>query len=335
MTSESDHLSRGTTDAVGAAGYHDPNVNSTPRAPLSALLLKPQGIEPEPADHQTETMDPLNFTASPTVVTTDISVPVDSTRQSATKPLGVSAGVTDSALKGKAGSVSRHAHEDPDRAAVDGDVNRQGSNPSGTKRSGQVHPPRRASSRRHQPMGALETDIAAGDVALTVNGAAGAADKMADGYDQPAHQQQGHRCWNHRYTRALLTLGRKAWQGLRWVFTDLRRGVLAVGLMLSIILMSVPLDDRNYKINRTASIAVLMTSFWVTEVVPLAVTAMFPVVLFPLFGVASGKLIAGQYYNDIVFLLIGGSLIAEVSVNAGAAQHVDVHHAIPIRTLAL
>jgi len=103
--------------------------------------------------------------------------------------------------------------------------------------------------------------------------------------------------------------------------------------MLSIILMSVPLDDRNYKINRTASIAVLMTSFWVTEVVPLAVTAMFPVVLFPLFGVASGKLIAGQYYNDIVFLLIGGSLIAEVSVNAGAAQHVDVHHPIPIRTL--
>ena len=40
---------------------------------------------------------------------------------------------------------------------------------------------------------------------------------------------------------------------------------------------------------RFAYCLILMGSFWISECVPIAVTALFPYFLFPLFGLASGK----------------------------------------------
>lgn len=52
--------------------------------------------------------------------------------------------------------------------------------------------------------------------------------------------------------------------------------------------------------SRTAGIAGLMASFWIFEVVPLPVTSLLPMVLFPLFDVASGATIAAEYFNHVV-----------------------------------
>lgn len=43
-----------------------------------------------------------------------------------------------------------------------------------------------------------------------------------------------------------------------------------------------------------------MAAFWIFEVVPLAITALMPLVLFPLFDVAPGSAMATQYFNRIV-----------------------------------
>ena len=50
--------------------------------------------------------------------------------------------------------------------------------------------------------------------------------------------------------------------------------------------------------------------WWMTEAAPLAVTALLPVVLYPLLGVMSGKATAPYYMNSIIFLFLGGFLVA-------------------------
>ncbi len=54
-----------------------------------------------------------------------------------------------------------------------------------------------------------------------------------------------------------------------------------------------------------ADVVVLMAVFWITEAVPIAVTA-----LFPLLGIAASKQTALAYGNHLLFLFIGGCLIA-------------------------
>lgn len=61
---------------------------------------------------------------------------------------------------------------------------------------------------------------------------------------------------------------------------------------------------------RMAVVAAVMALLWMTEVLPLAVTALLPLVLFPLLGIMDGAAVAQQYINSTVFLFLGGFLIA-------------------------
>jgi len=60
----------------------------------------------------------------------------------------------------------------------------------------------------------------------------------------------------------------------------------------------------------TAAIALLMTLWWITEALPLPVTALLPLVFFPLLGIADIQQTAAPYANPLVFLFMGGFIIA-------------------------
>jgi len=60
----------------------------------------------------------------------------------------------------------------------------------------------------------------------------------------------------------------------------------------------------------TMAVAAWMVIWWMFEVVPLGITALLPIVLFPAFGIASGKHVATAYINHVIFLFIGGFLVA-------------------------
>ena len=66
----------------------------------------------------------------------------------------------------------------------------------------------------------------------------------------------------------------------------------------------------NPKITNMACIAILMAVWWITEAVPLAVTSLLPVALFPLFGIMDAKDVSATYFNDVIFLFMGGFMIA-------------------------
>ncbi|MEO0416393.1 MAG: SLC13 family permease, partial [Verrucomicrobiota bacterium] len=53
-----------------------------------------------------------------------------------------------------------------------------------------------------------------------------------------------------------------------------------------------------------------MAIWWISDAIPMAATALVPLVLFPLTGIMSGKDLAPVYTNYIIFLFIGGFMIA-------------------------
>ena len=80
-------------------------------------------------------------------------------------------------------------------------------------------------------------------------------------------------------------------KNLTWcqVFSQVRVIGTIVGLLLSVIVMFIPIVPDNPKVQRTLGILLLMATCWVTEIIPLSITALFPVVLFPMLGVLSAS----------------------------------------------
>ncbi|MEZ5670526.1 MAG: DASS family sodium-coupled anion symporter [Alphaproteobacteria bacterium] len=61
---------------------------------------------------------------------------------------------------------------------------------------------------------------------------------------------------------------------------------------------------------RTAAVGVLMAIWWMTEALPLAATALVPLVALPLLGQAGVAQMAAPYAHPLVFLFLGGFLLA-------------------------
>src|SRR5215210_5014151 len=61
---------------------------------------------------------------------------------------------------------------------------------------------------------------------------------------------------------------------------------------------------------RTTAIIVLMACWWMTEALPLTATALVPFLAFPLLGIMSATDSAAAYYSPILFLVLGGAIIA-------------------------
>ena len=105
---------------------------------------------------------------------------------------------------------------------------------------------------------------------------------------------------------------------------------LTIGFLLFFfILLFTDLEPGKPEITRACAIAVLMAVWWVTEAIPLSVTALLPVVLFPLLGVLDGKEISKAYFNHIIFIFIGGFIMAL------AMEKWNLHKRIALKILLL
>lgn len=83
------------------------------------------------------------------------------------------------------------------------------------------------------------------------------------------------------------------------------------GLLLFIIMIvSPPPEGLSHEGWYTAAIAVLMAIWWTTEVIPIPATAMIPLVLFPLFDISGISATASPYANPMIFLFLGGFMLA-------------------------
>ena len=60
----------------------------------------------------------------------------------------------------------------------------------------------------------------------------------------------------------------------------------------------------------TTAIVVLMATWWMTQALPLTATALVPFLAFPLLGIMDANGTAAAYYSPILFLVLGGAIIA-------------------------
>jgi sodium-dependent dicarboxylate transporter 2/3/5 len=76
------------------------------------------------------------------------------------------------------------------------------------------------------------------------------------------------------------------------------------------LLLAPPLPGLSESGSRTAAVVTLMAVWWMTEAIPIPVTAMLPLVLMPALGILPMPEAAAPYAHELIFLFLGGFLIA-------------------------
>jgi solute carrier family 13 (sodium-dependent dicarboxylate transporter), member 2/3/5 len=96
-----------------------------------------------------------------------------------------------------------------------------------------------------------------------------------------------------------------------------RVGLLLGPTLFAVVLLTPPPRGVPDSAWHVAAVALLMTTWWVTEPIPLAATALLPLVLFPLLGVTSIDGAAAPYADSVIFLFMGTFLLAAAFERCG------------------
>ena len=104
----------------------------------------------------------------------------------------------------------------------------------------------------------------------------------------------------------------------KWVY-----GILAIVLAL-ISYYLVP-GEEYAQAPIMAAIVTTMAVFWIFEVVPIAITSLFPIFLFPLFGILDTKTTALFFGKEIIFLFLGGLMLAQGIQNSNLHKRIALH----------
>ncbi len=94
-------------------------------------------------------------------------------------------------------------------------------------------------------------------------------------------------------------------------------GLVAAPLLCAAMLAVEPPDGMTLPAWRTAAVGMLMAVWWITEAIPIPATALLPIVLFPPLGVAGIAATTAPYANPVIYLFLGGFLIAMALESCG------------------
>lgn len=108
-----------------------------------------------------------------------------------------------------------------------------------------------------------------------------------------------------------------------------RIGLILGPLLFLLIYLVPPFGDIGQEAQRMLAVAGLMAVWWITEAIPLAATALMPLLLFPLLGLADAQSTSVNYANKNIFLFVGGFLLAF------GLERWGLHRRFALRILAL
>lgn len=106
---------------------------------------------------------------------------------------------------------------------------------------------------------------------------------------------------------------------------QLQRLFRAAGPVLCLAVVWLGPADLDPLARRTLAVSTWMVIWWITECVPIIVTSILPLALFPLLGIATTRDAAAPYANELVFLFLAGFLLA------AALEHWESHVRIAYR----
>ena len=106
-------------------------------------------------------------------------------------------------------------------------------------------------------------------------------------------------------------------------------GLVLAPAVAAVMLLAGPPAGMEPAAWRTAAAAVWMAVWWMTEATPVAVTALLPLVLFPLLSVSPMAEAAAPYAHPMIYLFLGGFMIAR------AIEKWNLHKRIALHILLL
>ncbi len=106
-----------------------------------------------------------------------------------------------------------------------------------------------------------------------------------------------------------------------------RLGLFLGPLLFIYVLLSPVPDGMKPEAWKTTAVAILMVVWWVSEAISLYATALLPIILFPILGIAPINEATAPYANSIIFLFMGGFIIAI------AMQKSNLHRRIALQII--
>ncbi|KAH7572628.1 hypothetical protein JRO89_XS04G0283200 [Xanthoceras sorbifolium] len=101
-------------------------------------------------------------------------------------------------------------------------------------------------------------------------------------------------------------------------------GPLLCGLTCLSVKVDGPATSRNM-----LGVLAWVFEWWITEAVPMPITSMSPLFLFPLFGISSADSVAHSYMDDVIALVIGSFILAL------AVEHYNIHRRLALNITVL
>ncbi len=100
--------------------------------------------------------------------------------------------------------------------------------------------------------------------------------------------------------------------------------ILGFVLFVGILLLPTP-EGMRPEAQRLLAVTALVSTFWLTQAMPIAASSMLPLLLFPILGIQGAEDVSRAYINKEVFLFLGGFIIALGLEKWGLHERIALH----------
>lgn len=100
-------------------------------------------------------------------------------------------------------------------------------------------------------------------------------------------------------------------------------------LLCIFICLFVKMENAPSTSSNMLGVLVWIFTWWLSEAVPMPVTSMSPLFLFPLFGISSSDAVAQSYMDDVIALVLGSFILAL------AVEHYNIHRRLALNITLL
>lgn len=104
---------------------------------------------------------------------------------------------------------------------------------------------------------------------------------------------------------------------------------LALGPVIFCILIFIPIDGLTFEAKVVLALSFWMSTWWITEAIPIYVTAFLPLIVFPILNIMTLQKLSTAYADSIVFLFLGGFILAK------AIENVNLHKRFAMNILKI